>query len=175
MQFPWYEVVDNNAEIAQGDIIKNCPVVFFKETNFENESEIKAEIKTLDVIVMSQACDLAQMKVKHVILCGLYSVKELEPAIQKKLVEIVKGREPAHCIINEFENENISNDFHLVDFRNIYSLPINNLLEIAKNQEKRLRLLPPYREHLSQAFASYFMRIGLPIDINRERLSAACK
>jgi hypothetical protein len=30
---------------------------------------------------------------------------------------------------------------------------------------KRLRLLPPYREHLSQSFARFFMRVGLPIDI----------
>jgi hypothetical protein len=26
-------------------------------------------------------------------------------------------------------------------------------------------LLPPYREHLSQAFARFFMRVGLPVDI----------
>jgi hypothetical protein len=25
--------------------------------------------------------------------------------------------------------------------------------------------MPPYREHLSQAFARYFMRVGLPSDI----------
>ena len=29
---------------------------------------------------------------------------------------------------------------------------------------RRLRLLPPYREHLSQSFARFFMRVGLPID-----------
>ena len=28
-----------------------------------------------------------------------------------------------------------------------------------------LRLLPPYGEHLSQAFARFFMRVGLPVDI----------
>lgn len=32
-------------------------------------------------------------------------------------------------------------------------------------QNSRLRLLPPYREHLAQAFARSFMRVGLPIDI----------
>ena len=25
--------------------------------------------------------------------------------------------------------------------------------------------MPPHREHLSQAFARFFMRVGLPIDI----------
>ena len=36
---------------------------------------------------------------------------------------------------------------------------------IAERGTKRLRLLPPYREHLSQAFARFFMRVGLPVDI----------
>jgi hypothetical protein len=26
-------------------------------------------------------------------------------------------------------------------------------------------LLPPYREHLSQAFARFFMRVGLPVEV----------
>jgi hypothetical protein len=37
---------------------------------------------------------------------------------------------------------------------------------LSKRNGKRLRLLPPYREHLSQAFARFFMRIGLPVHID---------
>jgi hypothetical protein len=37
--------------------------------------------------------------------------------------------------------------------------------EFANAAGHRLRLLPPYREHLSQAFARLFMRVGLPADI----------
>jgi hypothetical protein len=29
----------------------------------------------------------------------------------------------------------------------------------------RPQLLPPYREHLSQAFARFFMRVGLPTPV----------
>jgi len=36
---------------------------------------------------------------------------------------------------------------------------------LVKKRENRLRLLPPDREHLAQAFARFFMRAGLPIDI----------
>jgi len=39
------------------------------------------------------------------------------------------------------------------------------LINFAKQKDQRLRLLPPYREHLSQAFARFFMRVGLPSDI----------
>jgi hypothetical protein len=39
----------------------------------------------------------------------------------------------------------------------------------------RLRLCPPYREHLAQAFARFFMRVGLPSDIPEERIRAKPK
>ena len=29
----------------------------------------------------------------------------------------------------------------------------------------KVRILPPYREHLAQAFARFFMRVGLPVDV----------
>lgn len=34
-------------------------------------------------------------------------------------------------------------------------------------KKQRLRLLPPYREHLSQAFARYFMQVGLPVNVSK--------
>jgi len=53
----------------------------------------------------------------------------------------------------------------VVDFRGVYSVTFDFLVELAQKRDKRLRLLPPYREHLSQAFARFFMRVGLPVDI----------
>ena len=35
----------------------------------------------------------------------------------------------------------------------------------VKCNDGLVTLLPPYREHLSQAFARFFMRVGLPLDI----------
>ena len=64
------------------------------------------------------------------------------------------------CTIEGF----ISPEVRVVSFRQIYSVPLDYLRERAK-QRPRLRLLPPYREQLAQAFARYFMRVGLPIDI----------
>ena len=53
----------------------------------------------------------------------------------------------------------------VVDFCSVFTLPLVFLREQARSSAKRLRLLPPYREHLSQAFARFFMRVGLPVDI----------
>jgi hypothetical protein len=56
-------------------------------------------------------------------------------------------------------------DLRIVDFRRVYSLPLAFVRQRVAMAGDRLRLLPPYREHLSQAFARFFMRVGLPVDI----------
>jgi hypothetical protein len=66
----------------------------------------------------------------------------------------------APCNLSGFEL-----DVAVVDFRRVYSLPLDYLREFATETGDRIRLLPPYREHLAQAFARFFMRVGLPIDI----------
>jgi hypothetical protein len=53
-------------------------------------------------------------------------------------------------------------EIRVVDFHDVFTIPrafLESLL--ASRQSKRLRLLPPSREHLSQAFARFFMRVGL--------------
>jgi hypothetical protein len=66
----------------------------------------------------------------------------------------------AACELVDFERE-----ITLVDFRQVFSLPLSFARQQAIASGERLRLLPPCREHLAQAFARFFMRIGLPTDI----------
>jgi hypothetical protein len=56
-------------------------------------------------------------------------------------------------------------EIRVVDFRRVSALPLTFLRTRVLTQQRRLRLLPPYREQLSQAFARFFMRVGLPVDI----------
>lgn len=54
-------------------------------------------------------------------------------------------------------------EHRVVDFHAIYTVPRDFLETLLLDRNKpRVRLLPPYREHLSQAFARFFMRVGLP-------------
>jgi hypothetical protein len=81
-----------------------------------------------------------------------------------------------HCrvlafhLLNEYTSETIDFPLSVVEFHRLYTLPKEYLQSVASGTPLRLRLLPPYREHLSQAFARYFMRVGLPIDIPKERV-----
>ena len=56
----------------------------------------------------------------------------------------------------------------VVDFHEIFTLPrqVLETLLVARNSD-RPQLLPTYREHLSQAFARFFMRVGLPAPITK--------
>jgi hypothetical protein len=52
----------------------------------------------------------------------------------------------------------------VVDLHRIFVLPKSLVTAVASTTGPRLRLCSPYREYLAQAFARYFMRVGLPLD-----------
>jgi len=163
MPYPWYELVLPDKPFEQGDFVPACPVVIPKTFPEGTPTEIQAEIAITDVVIMSQSCDLARGEVDFVLACPVVKTDGYE----KKLEEIRKGRQHAYHLINKCDLENkpeFAKDYLIVDFRNVYSIEFNFLKEFMKTKS-RLRLLPPYREHLSQAFARFFMRVGLPSDI----------
>jgi hypothetical protein len=51
----------------------------------------------------------------------------------------------------------------VVSFRHVYVQPTVVLEKHTHRLGDRLRLIHPYREHLAQSFANYFMRVGLTI------------
>jgi len=66
-------------------------------------------------------------------------------------------------VVNSSAIDGHAMEHRVVDFHAIYTVPRDFLESLLKERQKpRLRLLPPYREHLSQAFARFFMREGLP-------------
>jgi hypothetical protein len=72
--------------------------------------------------------------------------------------------EGLHLLTSPVEQEN-NREALVVDFRQIYSLPVGYLSRHAGRFTSRWRLRSPYLEHYSQAFARFFMRVGLPSNI----------
>src|SRR2546427_12832594 len=70
----------------QGDLIEACPVAVFKDDlAFSEEHELEALLGTLTTgvgiqtvrsIVMTQACDLAEKKVRNAILCPAHTLDD---------------------------------------------------------------------------------------------------
>jgi len=67
--------------------------------------------------------------------------------------------------LNRCELLGAESDFLVVDFRILFGIKLKSIQELTVGKPSRFGLLPPYREHLAQAFARYFMRVGLPTDI----------
>ncbi len=176
--YPWYESVNSNGELKQGDILLEFPI-FEPPDNYldllDKGESIESCVRFQDVIVMSQSCDLTtqangKRKTDYVLLCQIYFKDHLESNYseyrKKEFWETVrKGSKLDFHLLNDCNSEDNTCSFILVDFKRTYSVKFDILYEFAFRKKSRLRLLPPYREHLSQRFARFFMRVGLPSDI----------
>ncbi len=128
---------------------------------------------------MTQACDLEHDKVADVVLCPCFPLSAYRLAWAK--AEEARNNKPtdknwaSFCndikdgyiwnlfILDAMQDSSVSTEHRIVDFHSLHTVPrafLDTLL--IERGTPRLRLKPPYREHLSQSFARYFMRVGLP-------------
>ncbi len=166
-EYPWYETVSEKDELMQGDFIKECPVII---PPLEISDSMEVKVVEYNTIIMSQSCDLVQRKLDLVLVCPIWPLSEFEKRNDffksKKGKEALRqGNVPGYHLLNKCEIKEFETDFLVVDFRNIYGVSLAFLVGLSQKRGDRLRLLPPCREHLSQAFARFFMRVGLPVDI----------
>jgi hypothetical protein len=169
-QSPWYGIV-NGGEIHQGDILEACRI-FLPPADLDEHAPTIPTFQWLeqDVIVLSQTCDMVEgrEKIADILLCAIWQRSELTHGFlstAKGMEEARRGNLPGFHVLAACDLPGCSRDVRVVDFRRVYSLPLAFFRRRATAAGDRLRLLPPYREHLAQAFARFFMRVGLPVDI----------
>ena len=167
--YPWYSQISKDDPLQQGDFVLKCQIVQPSVEAQKPGQNISAVVKEYDVIVMSQSCDLAADKINLALVCPFYTLAELgqfQPDFKTadKKEKLRQGHVFGMHLLNEC-SVNGKTDFLVVDFKSVYAVPLPFLNQIVSSRANRNRLLPPYREHLSQAFARFFMRVGLPVDI----------
>jgi hypothetical protein len=170
INYPWYRLISAKEPLAQGDIIRNCPVLVPTNSKALERENIPGEVVIYDVIVMSQSCDLQNKRLDLVSVCPVFSLDDLSAkyehfASDGGKEDLRKGRWVNFHLLNKCDLGGFGNKYIIVDFKNVYGVQFDLLVDITKRNGNRVRLLPPYREHLSQSFARFFMRVGLPIDI----------
>jgi hypothetical protein len=168
--YPWYEAVSGD-DLEQGDFLEECPVYLPPEEVAGGEALSPVfEFEDRDVVVLTQTCDLVRgrEKVSQVVVCPVWLLSDFQEglfATPKGREDVRRGNLPAYHMLAGCGLADFARGVRIVDFRQLFSLPLGYARKRATLPERRLRLLPPYREHLAQAFARYFMRIGLPTDI----------
>ena len=203
MNDSWYDVVEASAPLTQGDLVFGCPIsTWAEEDNFSDGSTDPSDVAPLavdpeeylkkrtkvyatDVIVMTQACDLAHGKISDVVVCLHFPLSVFREEVWK--AQQLQRKQKANqevwekyfnalsngfvwnlCVLNSSTIAGHPLEHRVVDFHKIYTIPRDFLEAILRRQAgPRFQLRPPYREHLSQAFARFFMRVGLPQNLNK--------
>jgi hypothetical protein len=168
--YPWYQDVAGD-DLEQGDLFEACPV-FLPPDDLADALSTTSTFRweERDLIVLSQSCDLVKgrEKVSDLLLCAVWQRSELTQgylSTAKGMEDARRGNLPGFHVLSACALPGLVREVRVVDFRRVYSLPLPFMRKRATVSRPRLRLLPPYREHLSQAFARFFMRVGLPVDI----------
>ncbi len=162
----WIEVEERR--LAQGDYLPRCLVPFFQPDYGAGQATQDVPVKEYDCVVVTQSCDLEKDKAPLVALCPIYSIVKYEavnPKLKKRWEEVRQGRVEGLHLIASMTKPDDNQACFVADFREIYSLPVAYLQDHASKLGPRWRLLSPYLEHFSQAFARFFMRVGLPTGI----------
>jgi hypothetical protein len=170
LAYPWYEPVDDGS-LEQGDLLERFPVLMARPVSEirGGRTEVEGTVREYDVVVLTQSCDLVQGKVENVLVCPHYAIEELASAVpelagRKGRERIRQGVVPSLHLIPPCRIPGYEREARVVNFRQIATMPFDVVRHHAQNQGPRIRLLPPYREHLAQAFARFIMRVGLPVD-----------
>ncbi len=163
--YPWYAVVSGK-DVEQGDILQGSPVYIPESVSHDGEAFLKRTRR--DIIIMTHSCDMQRVKPPAVLFCDVIQRSAIPPdhklAKSDNIEMARKGQTPAFHVLAECEHDGYRREVSVVDFRQVFSLPFD-FVKLEAEHRLHLRLLPPYREHLSQAFARFFMRVGLPSDI----------
>lgn len=179
--------------MTQGDIILSLGVPILRATNDEFpyfESGYTEE----DVIVLTQACDMENRKTKSVTLCRIgtlndalekhfydehikqnktatdFDFSKIKQSTKRKFADRIRRGDVLDLyLLDKFKDGDLDFPYRVVYLRDSYRLPLETLEAVVENSDMPvLRLLPPYREHLSHNFSFNFARIGLPIDVKLE-------
>lgn len=164
----WTEI--NEPTLAQGDLLPDCPIPIFEPRFGEGDSRAEVPVATSDLVIVTQSCDLAQRKVTLVALCPIHSLASFEETNPKFKAKgqwegVRRGRIAALHLLASPTRPEENQEALVVDFGQIFSLPFDYLTERAGELGIRWWLESPFLEHFSQAFARFFMRVGLPSSI----------
>ena len=152
--------------LTQGDLIDACPLVSLSpEGDIEDFRTIPVQRWFSRVIVLTQACDLAQPKTDLVLVAPVHGAQEL---VDEGLLKgtVVRDQMRRHLVFGWYflpaTTVPVPLPEALVDLRDVHSVPRAVLEQLIAGGQRVASLVSPYREHLAQHFAVTYMRVALP-------------
>lgn len=157
MEDPNYELCEGT-EILQGDLIEKIQI---------SKSSRKPAI--YDLIILTNSCDIVNKDPPIILVAPYIEISEFQKKHKKftnthlKLTR--KGQMFSYRLLPPCEIEDYDTETFIVDFGNIMAISLDSIQQHISDLDKRLRLRPPLREYISQAYAISIMRVSLPEEI----------
>jgi hypothetical protein len=159
----WFTIVQSTDELLQGDLLSGCPcpAVVGSNNKIEEGAKVDVEYEVYSVAVLTQSCDLVQGRGTDVIVAVAYPFEKLGRGATF-MESVRKLRVTALYLLDPVDEVGIKQPSFIVDFRKTFRLPMGAVRDLALSMDRRLRMVPPFRESLSQHYGLYFSRVGLP-------------
>ena len=156
-----YESPSADVPLSQGDMIDDCTVLAWKPFQ-TGSTESTAGEYSVRVVVITQACDLAQTKSERVLVAVVHDAQSLvDQGVLK--ATLIRDQIRMHRVYGWFflpAGDGVPKS--VVDLRDLHTVPRTMLEELIAGGKRLSRIVTPYREHLAQHFATTYSRIALP-------------
>ena len=172
----WYEIV-NEQDLRQCDLLPGIEVPLFvaPPPAVREDDELPYDVFTMDAIVLTQSCDLDNAKVTSAVVAQYVEWSKVVRSEgytnaekrRKEQARIRKGTVAHYAILCEMPGVL---PWSVVDFRQLFTVPVDYLRSRAIELGERVRVNSPYRERISHDFAGYFSRVALidePVDFDK--------
>jgi hypothetical protein len=124
--------VSPNEPLSQGDILDECPLLFWQASEFGGQMEPVTRL--VRVVVLTQACDVAQLKANRILVACVHSARELveRNVLKGKLIrEQIRSHRvygwyflPAGAVLSE----------SIVDLRDLHTIPRTMLEHLIQRE-----------------------------------------
>jgi hypothetical protein len=159
-----YRLPPTEDPIDQGDVIDGCPIPYIEIYDLAHPEKMVIVGSPMRVIVLTQTCDLANLKTTSAMVAVLHEAQELVREGILKQADI-KGPVRSGRVWGWYflpKNETLGLPEMIVDLRQLHTARMDLLNNLVAQGRRRGRVQPLYREHLARHFAETYARIGLP-------------
>jgi hypothetical protein len=157
-----YEQPEPADTLSQGDIVDGCSILFWEYPAADTPAQPESASTSVRVVVLTQACDLAQAKATRVLVAVVHQVQRLveRGVLQSK---VIRDQIRTHRVYGwYFLPAGDAVEESIVDMRDLHTIPRAMLDKLIKDGKRVTRIRTPFREHLAQHFSTTYARIGLP-------------
>jgi len=166
-----YALPSSQEPLTQGDVLDACPIFGLEVQTAPADLDSAPARWRERVVVLTQACDLAQTKTTKVLVALLQPAQLLvERGVLKAAT--LRDQQRRGLIYGWYFLPAARSPLRLpesvIDLHDLHTVPRAVLERLISDGNRVCRLLPPYREHLAQHFAVTYLRIGLPTPYETE-------